>query len=52
MTASTNPHNGVRFPRLELVRSPGTLAMPLVPVRAVDDVLEGGTAESCRHAYC
>lgn len=52
LTASTNPHNGVLFPGLELVHSPGTFAMPLVPVRAVDDALEGGMVDPRWYAYC
>lgn len=52
LTASTNPHNGVLFPGLELVHTPGAFAMPLVPLRAVSDVLEGGMVDPRWYVYC
>ncbi len=48
----TNPHNGVRFPGMELVHTPGVFAMPLLPLRAVDDVLTGAMADARWYEYC
>lgn len=52
LVADTNPHNGVRFPGLQIVHPPGTFAMPLVPLRAVNDVLEGGLFDPRWYVYC
>lgn len=52
LVADTNPHNGVLFPGMELVHTPGTFAMPLIPLRAVDDVLEGGMVDARWYVYC
>jgi len=52
LVANTNPHNGVLFPGMELVHGPGTFAMPLVPLRAVDDALEGGMFDPRWYVYC
>lgn len=48
----TNPHNGVVFPGMELVHGPGVFAMPLVPVRTFEDVLEGVMADPRWYVYC
>ncbi len=52
LTANTNPHNGVLFPGMELVHGPGSFAMPLIPLRAVNDVLEGDMVDSRWYVYC
>ena len=52
LVADTNPHNGVLFPGMQIVHGPGTFALPLVPIRAVDDVLEGGMYDPRRYDYC
>ncbi len=52
LVADTNPHNGVRFPGLELVHTPGTFGMPLVPLRADNDVLVGRMLDARWYAYC
>lgn len=52
LIADTNPHNGVLFPGMELVHTPGTFAMPLIPLEATSDVLIGGMADPRWYAYC
>ena len=47
-----NPNNNVAFPGMELVHGPGTFGMPLVPVRAVNDILEGRMVDSRWYLYC
>lgn len=48
----TNPYNGVPFPGMELVHTPGTFAMPLVPVAVTDDTLYGAMADTRWYVYC
>jgi Rieske Fe-S protein len=50
--ADTNPYNGVLFPGMRLVHGPGTFAMPLIPLRAVNEALEGGMADSRWYQHC
>lgn len=52
LVADTNPHNGVLFPGLQLVHTPGTFALPLLPLRAVGDVLEGSLPDPSWFVYC
>lgn len=52
LLSDTNPHNGVRFPGMELVHGPGTFAMPLLPLRTVGDVLEGSLPDPSWFVYC
>ncbi len=52
LLADTNPNNGVLFPGMQLVHGPGTFAMPLVPLRAHGDVLEGGMVDPRWYVYC
>ncbi|HYM40157.1 MAG TPA: hypothetical protein VEY12_08465 [Thermoplasmata archaeon] len=52
LTQDTNPHNGVLFPGMKLVHTPGTFAMPLIPLRAVGDVLEGAMVDTRWYTYC
>ena len=52
LLADTNPHNGVLFPGMQLVHAPGTFAMPLIPLRAVGDVLQGSMVDSRWYVYC
>jgi hypothetical protein len=52
VVADTNPHNNVVFPGLRLVHTPGTFAMPLLPVRAVNDTLEGVMVDPRWYVYC
>ena len=52
LVASTNPANNVTFPGAELIYGPGRFALPIIPVRAVKDVLEGGMADPRWYGYC
>lgn len=52
LVTDTNPHNGVLYPGLQVVHGPAAVAMPLVPLRAVDDVLEGDLVDVNWYAYC
>lgn len=52
LRADTNPNNGVLYPGMTLVRLPGTFSLPLIPLRAVNDALEGGMFDPRWYVYC
>ena len=52
LTADVNPINGVPFVGARIVHGPGKFSLPVVPVRAVNDVLYGGMPDPRWYAYC
>ncbi|HEY7587268.1 MAG TPA: hypothetical protein VIB49_00765 [Thermoplasmata archaeon] len=52
LKADVNPHSQRTFPGAAVVHGPATWALPLIPLRSVDDVLEGGMADVRWYSYC
>ena len=52
LTADVNPRSGAPFVGARFVHGPATYALPVVPVRAISDVLYGGMANPAWYAYC
>ena len=52
LAADVNPKNDVPYVGARVVYGPATHAMPIVPIRAVSDVLEGGMANPAWYVYC
>lgn len=52
LTADVNPKNGAPFVGARIVHGPGAFALPVIPVRGVDDVLYGSMSDPRWYAFC
>lgn len=52
LVQDVNPRNNTPFPGMQVVHGPAVFSMPLIPLRAADNVLVGGMADPRWYAYC